>query len=1218
MKNGRNYLRLKRVLALTVVLSMSIVQNAGALELTSYTQDEELVIGACEEEALVGSYVDEQTEYADDLMTEDSDQYESITEDEGQQYDTELDVTAEASGSISEMFPGVKGTFELSSEEIADKAELREHIPDNSGLYEGIDYVEGEILVSADTREEAEEYAQAFNGKLESYEYDMAAISLNADKEFPKATVMDAVTASAMENIALPAAWPNFYRYLYEDEIISAETAVNDDPLLDPANTYNMYQWHHSFIDSYLAWEAGYAGQGVKVCVIDTGINSSHEEFAGRITKKTGCAANNYEYEDVDGHGTNVAGLIGGAGDNGKGGKGVAYKCDLYIIGINAKDSSTGKYGLSDDGLIEAIGQATADNVDVINMSLGGGGYSDPLNKAVKKAYDSGIAVMCAAGNEDTNAIAYPAGCDGAISIAAVNRENKKTVFSNYGGIDFSGPGVDMFSPYIGSSSKYGGMNGTSQATPCVSGIAAVLLSTGKVEGTGSTRVENLKKLMASGCMPSGLGKGTPNLAKILKLANSVTAPSKPTIRNTVSGDKIPGTYTEEAVSVYFNDIVGSSIYYTTDGSNITYKDGKVSDNAQLYKGSAILLTGASKIVLKAIAVNTGNWLASPVASYTYVLKPKVRSVQTEGTGGVNTVIKGRNLQMTAVVEPDYAADKRIAWSLDGSPAGISITSSGVLKVAKDASASSCTVIAKAMDGSNVQGTAVINIAADTSDPVKSIKAVKKSFTLYTGRSEETDITVTMKNGSAVEAATALAVASKDADVASGILTGNKLTVNAGVEGKTKILLTARDGSGVSVTINVTVKQSVTDFAIEGLKGNKLAKGKGFKPSVTFDPETAALKKLNWSLTTVPAGTTADQCGVKVNASSGAVSAGKNAASGLYTITGKTKDGSNIERTYSFEVMDDRITGISINSKGERIFRVQNKFGSPTTATVSFTVNGLTTNNSGSISVTSSNENIAGVILDPTSSSFTVAATGRATGTVKITVASADGTNIKKTISVKVANPPSAVRLAVSDKRADALARNKTLKIKAIVEEGYGKVDSASKKFTFISDHPEWITVNNSGVAKAVSSYSEIDSSSGRFKPAVITAEAADGSKVTAKYNVTPCIQIKKITACYVSSSGDYGHISSSGSVYKGNRGWLSKGSSGALIGLLTATESSNLSGRFRITVNKPGLGVKPIVDATYGYYGVGIVGNEKGKYTVSIKPTDGNGASCSWSVEVR
>ena len=130
------------------------------------------------------------------------------------------------------------------------------------------------------------------------------------------------------------------------------------------------------------------------------------------------------------------------------------------------------------DGFDEAVAQKP----DIINMSLGGSGYTGLFQEKITAAYEQGIAVICAAGNDSTNSPHYPAAYNNVIGVAAIDKDNYIASFSNYGSyVRYSMPGVEIYSTYKNES--YAWMDGTSQATPIVSGIAAVLLSSGKDAG---------------------------------------------------------------------------------------------------------------------------------------------------------------------------------------------------------------------------------------------------------------------------------------------------------------------------------------------------------------------------------------------------------------------------------------------------------------------------------------------------------------------------------------------------------------------------------------------------------------------------------------------------------------------------------------------------------------------------------------------------------------
>lgn len=499
----------------------------------------------------------------------------------------------ENAASIFSIFPGLGDSYQFSAEELEDKRILSAHVGDVVDLSsletasiedfrETSDkYPLGEVVYLAETEEEAERVAAAFGGTIDSYAYEIAVISLPEE-----ATVALAIAAAAQPDIKLPAVWPNYYQYLYEEDTYST---INP---MKPSDPGFASQWQHDYIGTRYAWAAGHKGKGVKVAVIDTGLAMAHEDlsanalqgknFVGMGKKGTNATAPNHNVDNQT-HGTHVAGIIA-ADDNGKGGIGIAP--DAKVAGYCVFPKS-GSADTADT--IRAIKAAVKDKYDIINMSLGGPGYSKLYEDAVNEAYNAGVAVFAAAGNEDISAKAYPAGFANAISVGAVDRNGTRASFSNYGGsLSLSFPGVSIYSTLPGG---YGSMSGTSQASPAAAGTAAVILSAREDirKKTGRARVNALLSAMKSSttkCATSGMGAGTTYLPVVLKLATNTTAPETPVItiiEKNGSGAAIPkkGTaYIAESISVTLSckTAVGVNIYYTTDGKTPTYKNGAIAN----------------------------------------------------------------------------------------------------------------------------------------------------------------------------------------------------------------------------------------------------------------------------------------------------------------------------------------------------------------------------------------------------------------------------------------------------------------------------------------------------------------------------------------------------------------------------------------------------------------------------------------------------------------
>ena len=226
--------------------------------------------------------------------------------------------------------------------------------------------------------------------------------------------------------------------------------------------------WGIQSIKAPLAWGTGYTGKGVKIAVIDSGI-SPHEDLV--IAGGQSFVDYTTSYYDDNGHGTHVAGIIA-AKDNGLGIKGVASEADIYAVkAINQNGSSY----LSN--VIAGIDWAISNDMDIINLSLGTQVNSYAFQNIVDKAYNKGILVIAAAGNDGTgfgDTVDYPARYASVIGVGAIDQQGNHASFSSTGtSVEISAPGVSIISTYINNS--YARMNGTSMAAPFVAGYFALL-----------------------------------------------------------------------------------------------------------------------------------------------------------------------------------------------------------------------------------------------------------------------------------------------------------------------------------------------------------------------------------------------------------------------------------------------------------------------------------------------------------------------------------------------------------------------------------------------------------------------------------------------------------------------------------------------------------------------------------------------------------------------
>ena len=226
-----------------------------------------------------------------------------------------------------------------------------------------------------------------------------------------------------------------------------------------------------NMINAPLMWNKGYTGDGVKVAILDSGC-SQHPDLINNIIggKNFTTEGSETDYNDLNGHGTHVAGIIAG---NGKV-MGVAPNAKLLILKVLDKTGNGNCQGLYD-----AINYAIEQKVDIINMSLGIPINVNEIHTMLKKAVDNNICVVCACGNEGdgkafTDEYSYPAGYNEAISVGAIDNARVNAVFTNSNKeVDLVAHGVNVVSTHL--NNGYYSMSGTSQATPHVTGALALL-----------------------------------------------------------------------------------------------------------------------------------------------------------------------------------------------------------------------------------------------------------------------------------------------------------------------------------------------------------------------------------------------------------------------------------------------------------------------------------------------------------------------------------------------------------------------------------------------------------------------------------------------------------------------------------------------------------------------------------------------------------------------
>jgi aqualysin 1 len=274
------------------------------------------------------------------------------------------------------------------------------------------------------------------------------------------------------------------------------------DPIIQPGATAGLDRIDQRLLPLSATYAYAADGAGVRVYIIDTGINFGHIDFGGRAVLGTDVSwFTTPDGVDCNGHGTHVAGTIGGTT------YGVAKKVQLYAVRV-LDCAGVGNIFTVLDG----VEWVTRNRVlpAVANMSLGSG-YSPATNQAVSNSIAAGVVYAVAAGNNAADACNYsPSSIYQALTVAASDQSDVFASFSNSGYcVDMEAPGVGITSDWIGSNNATNTISGTSMASPHVAGAAALYLSTNP--GAGPYQVELALTGNATGGVLTSVPAGTQN-----------------------------------------------------------------------------------------------------------------------------------------------------------------------------------------------------------------------------------------------------------------------------------------------------------------------------------------------------------------------------------------------------------------------------------------------------------------------------------------------------------------------------------------------------------------------------------------------------------------------------------------------------------------------------------------------------------------------------------
>lgn len=322
--------------------------------------------------------------------------------------------------------------------------------------------------------------------------------------------------------------------------------------------------------------------------IIDTGINKTHVDFGSRVVSgfdafsPSGDGSN-----DCNGHGTHVAGTVGGTT------YGVAKGVTLVpvrVLDCAGSGTNTGVIA----GLDWVASQHQPGQLNVANMSLGGGA-SSALDTAVNNAITRGVTVVVAAGNSNVDACnSSPARVPAAITVAASDRSDIRASFSNYGScVDVFAPGVSITSSWIGSTTATNTISGTSMASPHVAGVAALTLQL-----NGALTPAQLASVITANATTgiiTSAGTNSPNRLVFIDSNPLTPPPTTPTTIPVVSS--VPATPLAPVATASSKALTATWIIPANGGLPIT------SQTVRVFSGTTLVKTATATATATALSV---------------------------------------------------------------------------------------------------------------------------------------------------------------------------------------------------------------------------------------------------------------------------------------------------------------------------------------------------------------------------------------------------------------------------------------------------------------------------------------------------------------------------------------------------------------------------------------------------------------------------------------
>ena len=1060
--------------------------------------------------------------------------------DKPEEPDKEEEEPEPAGSGLPYNLPGMPWGYTLSVAEREAKVALTSH--NTQELLKTCGYTADTVLLLTDRMDYAETVAAAYNAELVSFDGFFAELRLRT------ITVPQAIGVAADLNNNMPAVEPDWIITLDPEPMVDDAAApavgaqsnaddpftwynwvetlgLNDPYVQNPADS--RYQWMHDTVNSYEAWGISMGSPDIVVAVLDTGVAAGHQDL-GTILPGYNAPDQNSDVTDTVGHGTHVAGVIAAQGFNGRGGVGIAPGVSILPVKVMRERSGSNAW------LARGINWAVNHGANILNMSLGGPGYSSVVEEAVRNAWASNVTVIAAMSNGTyggSNIRYYPGAYSHVVAVAATDRANARASFSHYGSwCSLAAPGQSILST---TPSGYGFMSGTSQATPIVSGAAALYMSVYGVQ-TPDT-MKRLLKAATNKAEGSGIGTGVLDVGKLLN--GNVPAPGFST---EADGEKIAGSSVSlsSADRVYILPGVEDDydrIIYTVGDRVPAMLNGTIRSGQLLPEGTPIYLNNYSvgdSVLIRARRVN-GQGVASKVVALRVNIADPVDEDQleriavriTSAPAGPLVAGKSITLKAEAYSTVGTSVSPDVVWSIVSQPEGFgaNIDRGGKLTTRPGVAG---TVTVRAASKLRAESYKDIDVTVDTLPPVRTVTMNAASLTLYAGGSaaygtaQLTATCVTVEGQTLNPDEISLRWTSSNGTVAAVDENG---VVTALARGSATIKAFAQDGSGRSAVCSVTVRQFVTDIDVTGQEN--IAPGASATMKAAVLPGGANNRGVSWKIGS------SSSPGLNVSVSAkGVVKVGAGVpANSWFEVLAEAKDGSGVVGSHTVWVMP-KTAAVRVWTDDSEIVPITDKNGNTTGAMLyrqdignhtlqlearrEYKIDGETTWAYDALIWSSSNSRVATV---DEYGYVTAVSVGKATITAKAN----DGSGKKAGFTVRVINPASSLTLS-SKAPVDSryVAFGKSIGIRAAVGDTYGKptLTDLNWSFTVWSEYGEdpeltqylkskkLIALNRSGTLTVKSG-----ARSWGIDYIVVRAETRDGTGIYDEIEIWPVEAAKKI-----------------------------------------------------------------------------------------------------------